>query len=644
MLPYLFMTRARSPRIARFGIALVAVGAATLLTFLLRPFLERGIFALYFAAVMASALYGGLGPGLLATVLSLLISDFFFITPTFSLAVHSADDFAQLVVFSLVALLISVLNSGIKRVRRDLLESDERNRNIVNAALDAVVSFDAAGTITHWNPQAERIFGWTDTEAIGRPLIDLIVPPQLREQHPLRFENSPAAGQPSPLNRRQEMIARRKDGSEFPAELALIPLLRKQTFAFSAFIRDITEPKRHEQEMTALNESLEGRVRQRTAWLSLVYDITGAANETETMEQAYQFVLRRLSLEGLWNCSQAWLPSPETPDLLVPGLFHYPDDDQRLSKARESMAAATIRSGEGPVGRVWKTGIPEWIGDLKSEPFYVGSPALEAGMKSAVVFPVLVDRKGVAVLECFSGKVLVRDQSLIDLMAAVGTELGLIVHRKQLQEDYAEAVWRQQRQTAQELHDDLGQRLTGLSLLGKSLSKGLKETEFSGPADRLSVGIEQALKKIRGLAKGVFPVDLDSEGLMTALSQLTEEMGSASGVSCTFECPQPVLVEDNRIAMHLYRIAQEGVTNAIRHAHARTIRVGLQASEGEIRLTVSDDGQGLPSETASLEGTGLRIMRYRAAAIAATLRFESKPQHGTLVTCVAPRSEPKDRS
>ncbi len=297
MLPYPFMNRARSPLIARFGVALLAVGAATLLTFLLRPFLERGIFALYFAAVMASALYGGLGPGLLATVLSLLVSDFFFITPTFSLAVHSADDFAQLVVFSLVAALISVLNSGIKRVRRDLLESDERNRNIVYGALDAVVSFDAAGTITHWNPQAERIFGWTDTEAIGRPLIDLIVPANLWNNHPLRFEHPGSVGQPSPLNRRQEMTAQRRDGTEFPAELAIIPLLRKQTFAFSAFIRDITEPKRHEREMKTLNETLEDRVRQRTAWLSLVYDITGAANETETVEQAYQFVLRRLSLE-----------------------------------------------------------------------------------------------------------------------------------------------------------------------------------------------------------------------------------------------------------------------------------------------------------------------------------------------------------
>jgi signal transduction histidine kinase len=254
------------------------------------------------------------------------------------------------------------------------------------------------------------------------------------------------------------------------------------------------------------------------------------------------------------------------------------------------------------------------------------------------VVPVAVDRKVVAVLECFSGERLDRDPQVSELMKAVGTELGHVVERKQLQEGYSEAVWQQQRRTAQELHDGLGQSLTGLWLLGTSLSDGLRNTGSATLARKLSDGLGRVLEEIRGIAKGVFPVELDSEGLMAALKTLAEDMSAASGIPCRFECPDPVLMEDNRAAMHLFRLAQEALTNALKHGRPREVVLSLRPTEEGVQLKIADDGIGIPPPAHRKEGAGLRLMRYRAAAMDAILRIESNGGRGTLVTCLSPRA------
>jgi len=398
-----------------------------------------------------------------------------------------------------------------------------------------------------------------------------------------------------------------------------------------------TAQKKARSALQALNDKLEDRVKERTAYLSLVYDITGAANESETVDQAFRYALKRITSEGPWKYSQIYTPLAEDPDALVPSHCQAASEDPRLLKLEDLAPGVRVRGAQGPVGRVRSTGAVEWVSRVDQEPSYQGRSYAEAGLKGAVVFPVIADRKVVAVVECLTDAALVQDPHLSDLMGAVGIELGLIVERKQLQEGYTEAVWQQQRRTAQELHDGLGQRLTGLWLLGTSLSEKLQGTDHSPLAKKLADGIEETVEQIRGLAKGVFPVDLDSEGLMTALKGLTEAMGSASGIACRFECPDPVLLDDNRVAMHLYRIAQEAMTNALKHAKPGAVVVGLHPTEEGVQLRVSDDGAGLPAAGERKEGAGLRIMRYRAAAMDAILTIDSSAGGGTRITCLAPR-------
>ncbi len=143
-----------------------------------------------------------------------------------------------------VALALESLERG--RMESALRESEERTRLIVENALDAVITMDMAGHITGWNPKAEKIFGWSPEEALGRPLVSLIVPQQFREAHNSGLENFRKTGEGVVLNKRLEISALHRDGHEFPVELAISPIQSQAGVTFSAFIRNITDRKQTE--------------------------------------------------------------------------------------------------------------------------------------------------------------------------------------------------------------------------------------------------------------------------------------------------------------------------------------------------------------------------------------------------------------
>jgi two-component system, LuxR family, sensor kinase FixL len=137
-------------------------------------------------------------------------------------------------------------------------------------------------------------------------------------------------------------------------------------------------------------------------------------------------------------------------------------------------------------------------------------------------------------------------------------------------------------------------------------------------------------------------VEVQDEGLIAALATLAAESSELHGVSCHFACPHPVRIADDETATHLYRLAQEAITNALKHGRARHIRVALLATDAHLRLTIRDDGVGLPAARKG-HGMGLRIMNYRAGLIGATLTIGPVPGGGTSVTCTLPRDNPHER-
>jgi PAS domain S-box-containing protein len=211
--------------------------------------------------------------------------------------------------------------------------------------------------------------------------------------------------------------------------------------------------------------------------------------------------------------------------------------------------------------------------------------------------------------------------------------------QKLLEREVLEIAAREQQRIGQDLHDGIGQELTGLAMLSERLAGELaSESRAEGrAAARIVDGLEQALSHVRALSKGLVPVELDAEGLMAALEDLANRTSELQHASCAFRCDKPVCILDNQTATHLYRLSQESVANALKHARARNIVISLTDDGRLITLKIADDGVGIgPLRTT---GMGLRIMRYRAELIRAKLTILPVRPHGTEVVCTLPRPE-----
>lgn len=213
-----------------------------------------------------------------------------------------------------------------------------------------------------------------------------------------------------------------------------------------------------------------------------------------------------------------------------------------------------------------------------------------------------------------------------------------MAERERLEKDVLEVSEREQRRIGHDLHDGLGQHLTGTALAGQVLaerlaSSGLPEAE---DAERIVGLIEDGIELTRSLARGLSPVALDADGLTVALAAMADQTTAQFYLPCTFQAVTPVQLNDPAAATHLYRIAQEAVGNAIRHGRPDRIEIDLAEGRGSrVTLTVRDDGTGLPPESArGGVGLGLRIMAHRARMIGATLDVRRGVDGGTIVQCV----------
>ncbi|HEX7859329.1 MAG TPA: PAS domain S-box protein [Verrucomicrobiae bacterium] len=207
----------------------------------------------------------------------------------------------------------------------------------------------------------------------------------------------------------------------------------------------------------------------------------------------------------------------------------------------------------------------------------------------------------------------------------------------ELEKQVLEISERERRGIGQDLHDGLGQHLTGIELMVQALGSKLDKVspEAAAQAARISEHVRDAIRQTKSLARGLSPVNLEANGLMSALQELTLSVRDIFHVNVSFNARNSVLLTDNVVATHLFRIAQEALSNALKHGAASNVRVELEQSAEAIQLTVSDDGRGFSSANQQ-SGMGLRIMAYRAGMIGGKLTVQSSAGHGTKVVCTAP--------
>ena len=215
-----------------------------------------------------------------------------------------------------------------------------------------------------------------------------------------------------------------------------------------------------------------------------------------------------------------------------------------------------------------------------------------------------------------------------------------ISERRRLEREILEASEQERRRIGHDLHDNLGQQLTGIGLLSRGLARKLAGREAPEAADAAEIEhlVKEADEQARGLARGLVPVDVEAKGLAAALRRLAGHTERLFEVQCTFREAGSAVVHDNTAAVHLYRIAQEAVNNAVKHGQAAHIAVMLASGAERIRLRIKDDGVGFPEEEAEIHesqagGMGVRTMHHRARMIGASLDIQSMPGEGTAVTC-----------
>jgi PAS domain S-box-containing protein len=372
--------------------------------------------------------------------------------------------------------------------------------------------------------------------------------------------------------------------------------------------------------LKASNVSLEEKVLEKTAALSEeVAERKQTAQALRSSEEQLRLMIANVKDYAIfmldakgdvvsWNEGAQRLTGYRESEILGQPLSRlFPEEDVQADRPREAIETAAIQGSFEDEGlRVRKDATRFW---------------------GVLVLTALKDPKGA--LQGFS------------------VSLHDVTRRKQLEDEVLEASEGERRRIGRDLHDELGQELTGIAFLSKELEDTLAARQLPESSDAASIvgHINRAIDRTRTLSKGLAPVELEAEGLMTALADLGRHVEDVFKINCEFRCDPPILIHDAAVAVNLYRIAQEAVSNAIRHGRARNITIDLRLTGNQDVLTVTDDGIGIRLGASSSKGMGLRVMAYRSRSIGGSLRVQRDPKGGTVVSCSVARDEkPKERT
>jgi len=536
----------------------------------------------------------------------------------------------------------SALASGQNRVAENSQRANKMLAAFFRFAPDAVIIVDEKGRITRVNDQVKSMFGYTSRELVGKR-IEVLIPARFRDRHDEHRQRYMSMPRLREMGVDLDLYALRKDGSEFPADIMLSPVDTDEGRVVIATVRDVTEHKRVDEALRKSHEELETRVRERTSELAYATQTAVAAFENRARQQSAVAELSRRALEGRDLTSVL----DDAVSLVTKVL------DVEFCKVLElTESALSLRAGVGwREGSVGKVSLPIGLGShggfalLSSSPVVVENLRTETRFKAPAFFLEHGIRSGVSViihgrgrpygiLGAHSSRLRSFTGDDVHFLQSVADALAAAIERRVLEEELLKASSREQQRIGQDLHDSLCQQLAGIEFQNSVLVQQLSKTpSVQAEAARIGELIRNATKQARALARGLSPVEIEPNGLMAALNNLAINATNLFRATCSFECPQPVLLDNRTSATHLYRIAQEAIGNAVKHGQAKTIVVSLKGGDDELILTVKDDGGGFSQDGRAIEGMGLRIMEYRADMIGAMLRIDSFKGEGTTVAC-----------
>lgn len=378
---------------------------------------------------------------------------------------------------------------------------------LFEASSDANILADHQGLIISINSRVEQLFGYSRDELLGQP-VEILVPEDVQQEHAeqrSRYIHKPAAwAQAHSRAFPQELHARRKDGSRFPAEISLSPILTNDGILVLSIVRDITQRKAKEEQL-----------RRQTSLVRLLQEVALAANEAETIQSAFQFALDRICKHLNWPLGHAIVVNRDIS--IRPGGIWQSDMPDKFSDFRSTSEKMNAESMPGLPGRVIETGQPVWFGKLhENRQFTRMDAAFKSGLKSALGIPVLANREVVGVLEFYHVEETPPNPQLMAVLPHIGVQLGRVVERKRAEDAL--------RKTAAQLRTIL----TNLPLILWVTDRKGKIILIEGKNVR-SMGIDAA----RYLNQSIYDLWADNPRLLSYLNPVLK------GSDMHFELPAP---------------------------------------------------------------------------------------------------------
>ena len=298
---------------------------------------------------------------------------------------------------------------------RDRERSERNSQAILESALDSIIVMGEDGRVREWNQAAERMFGYSRSDALGAELASLVIPAELRDRHRAGLAKYLATGEGPLLRKRIEINALRADGSTFMVELAIAPHREGGRAVFTAYLRDITARLQQE--------------RRRGAQYTVATLVSGP----EPLEEVAARLLETIGESGTWVSGALWLLNSDD-DLTCHTTWRRSGRPE--TEFERDTRERVFARGAGLPGRVLASGRPRWVQDVAEEPqFPRAANAAASGLHSAFLFPLLCPDGVNGVVEMLSEEVLSSDEDLLHLAEALGIQIGLYIQRKKIEEE-----------------------------------------------------------------------------------------------------------------------------------------------------------------------------------------------------------------